>query len=305
MADFDNAELLQDIRDRGSLPSADLRFTDTKLLAAATLELRDVVTALVIESQSDRMVYLSDMTVTAGLAEYRLPTRAVAGRWQSVGWKGDGDSAWTRLRQLHPEDYYLQSDTAQGPPAAFFVRDYMLHLVPMPNRTGTLRLPYYMRPNALVLPAAVGVVDSADATALTVVIAGDSVPAGFGDSGVFDVVRSTPGFETLVTSQAADISGQVMTFAVGGLESVQPGDYVCLAGQSPVAQCPVEVRALLATRAARRALKSVNEGSQAAMLDSDVAELTATAQALLSPRVDSEPKEWGDSRRGLLWGVLR
>jgi hypothetical protein len=303
VAAFDNAELLTDIRDRGSLPSADIRFTDAKLLSTATIELRDVLATLLVESQANRMVYLSDMAVTAGVASYRLPTRAVAGRWQSVGWKGSGDTAWTRLKQVHPEDYYLQSDSAQATPRSFFVRDYALVLVPTPSAAGTLRLPYYMRPNTLVATTAAGVVASLTSTTATLA----SVPSGFTSGLAYDVVRATPGFETLVAGVTATLSSSTLTFASAmPTDTFAPavGDYVCLAGQAPVAQCPVEVRGLLATRAARRALVAVNEAQQASMLDNNVVELTEVARSLLSPRVDSEPQEWGDVRRGLLYGVL-
>jgi hypothetical protein len=308
MAEFDNAELLSDIRDRGSLPSADLRFTDAKLLAAATIELRDVIAALLVESQANRMVYLYDRGVTAGLASYGLPSRAVAGRWQSVGWKGSGDSSWTRLRQVHPEDYYLQSDTAKGQPTGFFVRDNALVLVPTPSAAGTLRLPYYMRPNKLVSRSEVAVVTNVDGTEGVEISAADA--ALFNPTETVDVVRATPGFETLLVSDMATFTDggsgtYLVTFESGVPAGIAVGDYICYAGQSPVAQCPVEVRGLLAARAARRALIAVNEAQQASMLDNSVAELTEVARSLLSPRVDAEPQEWGDVRRGLLYGVLQ
>lgn len=304
MAAFDNTELLTDIRERGGLPNADLRFTDAKLLAAASLELRDVVATILIESQAERMVYVVDVPVAAGTATYRLPSRAVAGRWQSVGWVGTGDIQYTRLRQVSPSDYYLQSASAQATPFGFFVRDYNVTLVPTPSNTGTLRIPYYMRPNALVLPPAAGVVTAVGASTLTI----SPVPSAFTSGASYDVVRGTPGFETLVAGQTATLAGSVLTFSSllpTGTNAPVAGDYVCLAGQAPVAQIPVELRGLLAARAARRALKAVNEGQQASMLDGDVEELTAVARALLSPRVDDEPREWGDLRRGLLYGVIR
>jgi hypothetical protein len=121
------------------------------------------------------------------------------------------------------------------------------------------------------------------------------------------VVRATPGFETLVVRTTATIAGLVLTFSSAlptDTNAPAVGDYVCLAGYAPVPQCPVEVRGYLATRAARRALKSVNEGNLAAMLDADVDDLEGRARALLAPRADAEPQEWGDVSRGLLYGIL-
>lgn len=300
MAEFDNAELLQDIRDRGSLPAGDLRFSDAKLLAAATQELRDVIAALLVESQTDRAVYLSTTPLVAGQAEYRLPSRALAGRWQSVAYVEPGGGLF-RLQQLNPEDYYRQNRVNRGVPAAFFVRDNRLVLVPTPDVAGSLHVPYYGRPNRLVAPTEAAIVASVAGNALT--FAGGP-PAGFSGALAFDLVRGTPGFETLGANLAGTLVGSVLTLAAAPPSELVPGDYVCLAGQAPVAQCPVELRGLLATRAARRALKAVNEAQQASLLDADVVELEAVARSLLAPRVDGEPKEWGNPSRGLLMGLL-
>lgn len=305
MAEFDNTELLTDIRDRGGIPSEDLRFSDTKLLAAASLELRDTIAPLLVETQTERGVYLSDMAVTAGVAEYRLPSRALGARFKSLGWKQTGNTQYTRLRHLSADAYYLQSDTHQEQPYGFFLRDNVVVLVPTPNTAGTLRVPYYARPNTLVAASAAGVVTVVGASTLTV----SSVPGAFTSGAEYDVVRSSPGFETLVERTVATIAGSVLTFAsalpTAAPTTVRVGDYVCLAGQSPVAQCPVEVRGLLAVRSARRALKSVDEAQLASLLDADVNELTAIAGSLLAPRADAEPQEYGDARRGLLYGVVR
>lgn len=303
--DFDNTELLTDIRDRGGIPSDDLRFTSARLLAAASLELRDAIAPLLVETQTERSVYLSDMAVTAGVAEYRLPSRALGARFKSVGWKQTGNTEYTRLRHLSADSYYLQSDTREAQPYGFFLRDNVLVLIPTPNTTGTLRVPYYGRPNALVATSAAAVIASVGSSSVTVT----SVPGGFTSGAEYDVVRSQPGFETLVDRVVATISGTTLTFATALPTSapftVRVGDYVCLAGQSPVAQCPVEVRGLLAVRAARRALKGVDEAQQAALLDADVDELSTVARGLLAPRADAEPQEYGDARRGLLYGVVR
>lgn len=306
MAAFDNAELLQDIRDRGSLPSDDLRFTNTRLLASASLELRDTISPLMVESQTERGVHLSDVAVTAGVSEYRLPSRALGARFKSLGWKTTGNTKFTRLHHFSADAYYLQG-TDQGTPVGFFLRDNVVVLVPTPNVTGTLRVPYYLRPSTLVVPesAAVAVLVSEETN--TVDISAEDATL-FGSSAVVDVVRATPGFETLAMGVPVTIEDgggpYIVTFTEGLPAGMVAGDYICEAGLSPVPQCPVEVRGLLAARAARRALKSVNEGNLASMLDADVAELTETARNLLAPRADAEPQEWGDVSRGLLYGLL-
>ena len=242
------------------------------------------------------------MTVTAGQAEYRLPSRALGARFKSVGWQQTGDNRYTRLRHLPADAYYLQSSTEQGAPNGFFMRDNTLVLVPTPNAAGLLRVPYYLRPNTLGLPADVSqIVTSVDTGTWQVGVVDGSF---FGPSAVVDVIRGEPGFETLIYSAPVMVAGDTLTFTVEFPMQIAADDYVCFRGYSPVAQCPVEVRGLLAVRAARRALKSVNEGQLASMLDADVDELTAVARGLLAPRADAEQQEWGDVTRGLLYGVV-
>jgi hypothetical protein len=299
VAEFDTAELLTDVRDRGSIPAADLRFPDASLLKAVNVELRDFIAPLLVETQSDRGVYLHEVTATSGTAEYRLPARALGFRFTSVGWKAPGQTRFQRLRHLNP-DAYLEDSGAQGVPTGFFVRDNVLVLVPTPNAAGTLRVPYYARPNALVASSAAGVITSSTSTTVTV----SSSPGAFLTGLEYEVVRGTPGFETVVARAVATKASNTFTFPTAFTGTVAAGDYLCLAGQAPVAQCPVEVRGLLAVRAARRALKAVNEGQQASMLNDDVAELEMAARSLLAPRADAEPQEWGDATRGVLFGVV-
>lgn len=300
MPAFDNDELLADIRDRGNLPGADLRFSASRLLSSASIELRDVILPLLVETQTDRAVHVALLTLVSGQSEYRLPARAAAGRWQSMALQVPGGGLMP-LHQLGAEEYARQSLTQQGQPARFFVRDYRVVLVPTPNAALVLRVPYYQRPGTLTLTAAAGVVASISGNAVTLAAA---PPATFTSTASYDVVRGTPGFESLAVDRSATVVGNVLTFAAALPSDVAVGDYVALAGQAPVAQCPVEVRGLLAVRAARRALKAVNEAQQASMLDADVEELTAVARTLLAPRVDEEPKTWGSAGSGLLYGLL-
>lgn len=302
MAAFDNDELVLDIRDRGNLPPTDLRFSTAKLLSAASIELRDVILPLMVESQTDRAVHMSRVTLVPGQAEYRLPARAAAGRWQSVALEVPNLGP-VALKQVQPEDYNLQSPTQRGRPTSFFARDYRVVLAPTPDSALVVRLPYYQRPSTLTVASAAGVIASINGALTTVTLTSTS-PAGFTNTARFDVVRGTPGFEALAMDLVATVTGSTITFATALPAEVAVGDYVTLAGFAPVAQCPVEVRGLLAVRAARRAMKAVNEGQQASMLDADVVELTAVAGSLLAPRADAAPQEWGSTNLGVLHGLL-
>ena len=302
MALGDTVELLEDIRERGSIPPGDLRFTDVKLLAAATKELREGCVPLLHQAKSEHLVVPYSVPVVSGQAEYRVPARAIGGGGlrdvvlETGGYK-------TSMRELPLEEAPNWGD-AEGTPFGYYMRGYNVVLVPTPNVVATLHMPYHLRPNALVLPSAATYVngpwfDSGGALEIAVVD-----PERFSVGQVVDLGRGTPAFETLAMDApvtAVDPLGtitlQTNPFAVA------EGDWVSLAGTSPMVQLPVEMLGLLAARTVRRALKAAGDERWKA-LDADVAELEARARTWLSPRNDGEVMSVSPLWTGLYGGVL-
>lgn len=300
--EWDTSALISDTLERGSLPDNDARFTDAMVLAAATRELREGVAPILVASRAEHLVYAYEVAAVSGTAAYRMPPRAVGGALRDVVWVDSGGNPQPPLRQLSPDECEALA-RADGTPVAYFLRNYHVVLVPTPNAAGTLRMPYYARPNALVLPDECLVVRSVSYNATTgaVEILTLEPIAAFQTDPTVDVVRATPGFESLVTAQAVlteDLGGAPDVWAFRYTSTTDPGivarDYLCLAGQAPVPQAPVELHGLLAARTARRLLKAVGDGEWQA-LDADVQELTLTAQGLLNPRVAGDTQQAGGS----------
>lgn len=312
MALGDTTELLEDIRERGSIPSADLRFTDAKLLKAATKEMREGCVPLLHAAKSEHLVTPYTVAVTSGTAEYRVPPKAIGGGGlRDVVWTGTGGQP-VSLREIPVEELPMWGN-GPGTPVGYYMRSYAVVLVPTPNVTGTLSLPYYLRPNELVATTAATTVtaletDTEGLLSLTL----DSVePLGFTDgefvsSVGIDVLRATPAFETLSTVTGCTISsgGVILSGQVSASAGVAVGDYVALLGTSPVVQLPVEMLGLLAARTVRRALKAAGD-ARWKDYEADVAELEARAVQWLSPRNDGEVSSVSPFSSGLFVGVLR
>lgn len=299
MAEWDTTELLSEIKERGSLPDNDARFTSTLLLRSATLELREGVAPLLSASRAEHLVYTHSVPVVSGTAAYRMPPRAIGGSLRNVSFN---DSAGNphRLRELSSDEVEQIGEITQGgTPYGYYTRNYHVVLVPEPNVSGTLELPYYARPNRLVLPAAVAVVLSTSQlndteVELTLTAA---APMAMQTLTQVDVVRATPGFETLIPLGPAtwDAAFETVTIATSvAATDIVAGDYVCTPGDAPVPQVPVELHGLLAVRAARRAVKSVGDDRWQA-LDADVAELEQKAKDWLAPRVAGQTQQAGGS----------
>lgn len=307
MPEYDTTALVEDVRQRGSLPANDLRFTAAQIRAAATLELREGVAPLLSTSRAEHLVYPYTVAVVSGTSTYRMPPRAIGGSLRNVSFVDSANTA-IRLRELSMDEVEtIGTSTNQGTPFAYYTQNYSVVLVPVPNVAGTLSMPYYARPNALVLQGSSAVSGarcvaltsvSGDTTFITIVT---SPPTVLTAATRVDIVRATPGFETLVAGAPVTVEflGGSYRFTITGLASgvglsIATGDYLCLPNEAPVPQVPVELHGLLAARTARRLLKAVGDDRWQSV-DADVQELEGMALKWLAPRVAGQTQQSGSS----------
>jgi hypothetical protein len=272
----------------------------------------------------EHLVYPYTVAVTPGVSTYRMPTRSAGGTLRDVVWLDAAGNPWPLTQISSDQVLTVGAVSQQGTPGYYYLRNYDVVLVPVPNVAGTLSMPYYARPNRLVLPDTESMlVASATYTGTgpyTLTLEVPEPPAGMGtlfSYTPYDVVAGEPGFATLlgaVVGVLSDNDPAPWTFTLTGLASQLPtvaaGDYLCLAGQAPVPQCPVELFGLLAVRGARRALKAVGDDRWQALAD-DVGELEDKARDWLTTRVAGDTQQAGGQigQSGLvagrgLWGVM-
>lgn len=308
MAAGDTTELLADIRERGSLPSDDLRYTDAKLLTAATKELREGVAPLLHSTRAEHMVYTYEASVTAGTSTVRIPPRALGGGGlREVRWQPASSNRSLSLVEVSADRAH-EWEQASGTPSHYYMRNASVVLLPTPDAAGTLHMPYYARPNALVATSSTNAFTKAGANGGTV--DGD-VTATYAVGTSVDVVRATPGFETLIAGAMVtsatydgDSDETEIVFSLDFEES-QPGDLLLsTAGNASVVQAPLELHGLLAARTVRRVLKAAGD-PRWQDYEADVAELTATALQWLTPRNSGASQSHSPAGPGLLFGVIR
>lgn len=327
MSEYDTSALLTDLKERGSLPDEDMRFSDALLLSAATLEMREGIAPLLTSSRLDHLVYAYTVVVASGRTSYRMPPKAVGGALRDVVFYGADGNPCPLVLLSSDEVRIIGNPATLGTPTGYYLRNYDVVLVPVSNVTGTLSLPYYARPNRLVLDGASTVAGAraiacstaaynsvAGSLALTVLDADPPTVINGGVAGAqaLEVVRATSGFETLLTvtqgqTTIAEVAPNTWLYTLTGVTAdpgVVAGDYICLPGEAPVPQLPVELFGLLAVRGARRALKAVGDDRWQA-LDADVLELESKAKDWLTSRVSGDTKQAGgqSSGTGLIAGV--
>lgn len=244
----------------------------------ATQELQGRVADLVLSCMEEHFVVTEDVAIVAGTTRYRIPYRAIGMKLRDL-FLVNGDEV-EPLERMPPDlqgidsgDFYVEGE----------------HVVLVGEPTGSLRFSYYRRPSKLVATSAVAVVASVN-TGTDTITTSATIPGTFSTSTPLDIVRAKPGFGCLAVDQTATVaSGTTITLNTDLPTDIAAGDYVCLAGESPVPQIPVELHGLLGQATACAWLEAQNDqsGLQAAVAKLQALEKAAINQ--LESRVEGAP----------------
>jgi hypothetical protein len=255
--------------------------SDTDLLAFADDEMQSYIVPLIMSANEEFFVTTKDISVVSGTASYNIPERAIGGRLRSVQ-MSDGNGGFYDLTRIEPEseDEYTADG---GEVAGYVVRGNKIVLIPTPTSSETMRLAYYRRPSRLVALTAVGVLNAAPAASTSLTLSATK-PSTFVSGEDVDVVSATAHFDSLSDSnELTAASGTSLTLTTAITASV--GDYVCLAGESPIPQIPVELVPLLSQRIVVRACEAMGQPQKAGMAEATSERMRREAMTLLSPRV--------------------
>lgn len=296
-------ELLTAVRDSGLLPSSEESAQSTKLLALMNREQRLYLAQLLLSARESYQVTSVDTSVALGATRVRLPSKAIGAaikRVEKVQSNGDlalltpfnDDRKDERGQFSGPGDYYLEGN----------------HLVFFEAlaAAATLRITYFRRMNTLVLAESAGRVASFNSGAKTVTLT--SVPTGWSGTQSYDVIQGSPHFDTLAASESASLAGSVLTFTNALPSELAVGDYVALAGETPICQAPLELHDVLVARTTYMWVKAKGD-PKVSVAKEALDEVRALALSLIQPRVTSSAKPlinfnapgWNRTRRR--WGL--
>lgn len=287
-------ELLDDIKVRGSIPTSQSTYTEARLLRLADAVFRSKILPIVDKVREGYYSYDVDFTVANG-SSFLIPTRAVGAKLENVAYlNGNQRQDATRYYEEELLDLTLAPSWKPG----FYLKRN--RIFPVPSDGGgytTLRLSIIMRPNKFCVNS-----DACQVTAIntgTKTLTFDTVPDW--DTGdTLDIIQDSPHFDWLAIDQVVTaVTTTTIAFSSALPADLAVGDWVSLAGETPVIQCPVELHPLLAQEVANVCLKAQTDQA-AYTLGKDEAELIKEGIiALLSPRVEQEGRKISN-RTGLL-----
>lgn len=276
------------------MPSVQALFTDDDLVNIMNFEMDSKIVPMMDNQAEEYGVYLFDIAYSNTVTQYDMPTRAMAGKLRAVSFV-DPNSNEVRIPRLRVEDI-MSNVNATGlaiNPAlwGFYLQNnkvitYLSSVNGGSSAFPTLRLRYLRQPNTLVLSSACGEITAISGNVVTV----DAIPTTFTTSVTYDLISNVPqmfvsyGDDLTITS----IVGLNITFSATVSSKLQVGDWVCLAGQSPIPQIPWNpgFQLLLQLSAAKcLEIHGDTQGFNVAM--SQAADMKNYFISVLTPRVDA------------------
>lgn len=289
---YDTDALLASIRRRARLPASSTSapgWQDSDLLAMANEELLTVLTPLLMRTREKFFVAVRDYTmVTGSSAGYLLPTRGVLNRQLDITRVGS-DGVTNNLRKLEPEEFTGKNMTLQATPTHYYLQGNRIYLWPVPSQGDTLRVSYFRRPSRLVGTSAAAVVSTFNSGTKTITTTA-TIPTTFTTTALYDIIQGYPPFDSESDDAAVTSASGTTVVASAALPTdLASGDYLALAGESPVLQLPVEFNPVLAQRVANQILRGGVDKELLAAGEQEAERLEFIAFGNVEERNEGEP----------------
>jgi hypothetical protein len=269
---------------------------DSQLLLMGDEASQAYVVPLLLSLRQEYFVTIYNQTVLSGVATYPIPPRSIGRTLRELKYVMTG-ARKQNLAQIAIEDTQLWPN--DGTVSGYHFMGDKIVLVGIPNvTTSTLEIWYYLQPSKLVKLSETARVVSVAGDVVTV----DTVPVTFAAGVVADFVQGISGNSTIAMDAAiTSVAGTQVTFGVGVVPlDLIAGDFITLAGQTPVVQIPTEGVPYFTTKTCIRILNAIGDFDGMAALEN-----LATQQEK-SLKLITEPRNSGESVKIVpRWGLLR
>lgn len=298
--------LIEDIKRRTFMPISQITFTDDDIIDFADEEIQVGIVPLLMSVREDYLVQFKDDPIDADIVSYPMHERAIVQKLKDVTVLDPNSSQQTPFEISIPR---LQSDQARTQQLnnypGFYIRNNRVVLQNPGAFSGqTLRQYYFLRPSKLRSTINSSQITRVGPDTNSPILAANQVevsliPTEYGTASTFnqtvDLVRGVPGFEILEMDAVGSFNINTLIVTFNNLtelpEQLQAGDWVSLAGESPVPQIPVELHPVLAQRAAIKVLEGMGDTNNLQLAQGKLKEMEKALLGLLSNRVEGEPQK--------------
>lgn len=279
-------EFLEGVKRLITAPSNQRLLEDSDFLAMATSRMRSTMIPLIDSVNQDYFVVKTPVPILQGIENYAIPPRAIGRKLREIkifnqsGVRGD-------FPKISIEREHLYRSSAS--PYGFHFYGDRIQLVPIPTDAGySLQLWWFLSPGKLVKTSESGVITGITGDDVTV----STLPPKFAVGKRLDFLQGQTGNSYIAIDQlVTNIAANTISFATGTVPlDLAIGDYVSLAGESPVLQIPEEAAPYLEAITAYDALYALSDYEGQKALDATIKEHKENLLKLLQPRIDGEPE---------------
>lgn len=293
-------KMIESTRSRTMTPDDTSTFTDDRILDILDEEMSAQVLNKLITLHGENLTVSVDIPRDAS-GEYTFPYRAVGNKLRDVSLINGNvvyELAQVSIGELPDFSYANDSDSFLD---KFYIENNKIKLIQPSRNYASIRIKYYLRPSYLTKVEQAGVVSSivTDTVANTVTMALSSVGKNFTLTDKYDIVghqspNKIKAFDLVPNSLTTGTTG-IIVFNLDDLSDeltdLQVGDYVALAGETPVPNIPTEMHPLLAQAGAIQLLESMTDTEALTNAIKRFDKMTTAIQELIDARVDLAPKK--------------
>lgn len=286
--DYTTDSLLETTRTDCLTPEADALFTDTRLLSMLTFEQMTTIVPQIMTAQEEYFVHVTDIALDSNETAYDMPERAIGKKLRDVSLV-DTSGNEIYLSRLNPSDtkFYSQINNAGSSSwtEVFYLQNNSVMLLPgVPSTYASLRLRWYRRPSNLCATTDAAQITVIDTNTNTITV--DALPSTMIVGETVDFIDSTPSFDSLEDDAAITVvANQDVTFA-SLPDGLAVGDWISLAGTTPIPQLPYEAHPVLAQLGACKALEAMGD-SNVKMAWARYQQMADALFKMITPRTDA------------------
>jgi hypothetical protein len=281
-------EFIESVERITTMPSNQVLYKDeTDFLAMIYEKITDTLVPIMDKLKQDFFVATPiDIPLVAGKAEYRFPSRSYGRKIREIKLVSSDGSTVADFPLIPVERDHLYQ--ASGVPFGFRFQGDRIRIVGTSDPGYMIRVWYFLGPSKPVLASAAGIVQSISGDDITLV---GAPPATFVPDALLDFVDKDGMSQCIsIDMKITNVSGNTISFAADTVsDDLRVGDYVALAGQSPVLQVPPICMPYLRSLVAMDALQGISDFEAKRELKDDAKEQKKELLSFLSNRSDGEP----------------
>lgn len=232
--EYNTDTFVDQVRNVAHVPQGNNTFSFNQFLQLGDMQMRTLVAPKIAACRENYWLTTVEYPTVPAINKYAIPSKAQGSAIVDV--KVNIGVNFVHLVRLEVSDLYSEQYSAIGG-YGYYLEDQYVRLIPT-TLTGLVTMWYYRIPSKLVATTACARITAIDFGTSTVTVG--TVPSSFIGADIeFDIVSAKPGFNVLKKDSLATINSPDITFDALPVD-LKVGDYVCLAGESCVIQCPLE-----------------------------------------------------------------